>query len=365
VARRSPSLLILTIGGLVLSAVYGYTRLYAPDAHCGEDRSFLPEHGSLVPDAATRYPAAAPPPCARNRHGEQEGLGGGVIATHWFVEAAGIAWHFVTAGDEGGMPVVLLHGFPESWWAFHHQIEALARAGYHPIAIDVIPYGQSDKRTELDYRYPAIAAGILALLDRIGVDRFDLVAHDRGSVVGDHLIAQPRAVGRVERYVRMQQSADRTRGRPGPPNQLMGSSAGTLLYKSRRFPTLVYHGQLVARPIPETTIQRIDYEFKYQGIAEAAPLSFRTTSSDQELIDRLEGLFARMTMPVLFLQGRLDPGQQPGEYFRVGESVAHGKLEFVEAGHFLHLEAPELVNAAMLAFLSAPDADAVHPSSVE
>jgi hypothetical protein len=71
VARRSPSLLVLSIGGLVLSAVYGYTRLYAPDAHCGADRAFLPEHGSLVVDAATRYPAAAPPPCSRNRHGEQ------------------------------------------------------------------------------------------------------------------------------------------------------------------------------------------------------------------------------------------------------------------------------------------------------
>jgi pimeloyl-ACP methyl ester carboxylesterase len=356
--------LILSIGGLVLSAVYGYTRLYAPDAHCGADRPFLPERGALVHDAATRYPAAPAPPCARNRHGEQEKLGE-VTATHWFVEAGGIKWHFVTAGDDVGTPVVLLHGFPESWWAFHHQIEALAGAGYQPIAIDVIPYGQSDKRTDLDYRYPAIAAGVLALLDRIGVDHFDLIAHDRGSVVGDHLIAQPGARGRVDRYVRMQQSADRTRDEPGPPHRLMGSPAGTLVYQSRRFPAMVYHGQMVARPIPEDTIRRIDYEFKYEGIAQAAPLSFRTTSSDQELVDRLEGLFAKMTMPVLFLQGRLDPGQQPGEYFRVGESVARGKLDFIEAGHFIHLEAPEQVNAAILTFLSERTADTVGPPPVE
>jgi pimeloyl-ACP methyl ester carboxylesterase len=369
VARRPTSLLILTIGGLILIAVYGYTRLYAPDSHCGAERSFLPEHGPIVSDAGRRYPPAQPPPCARNRHGEQERLGR-VVATHWFVEAAGITWHFVTAGDDaassiaGGSrpPVVLLHGFPESWWAFHHQIEALALAGYPAIAIDVIPYGQSDKRTDLDYRYPAIAAGVLALLDRIGVDHFDLVAHDRGSVVGDHLIAQSGAAGRVDRYVRMQQSADRTRDQPGPPSRLMGSPAGTLLYQSRRFPTMVYHGQLVARPIPEAAIQRLDYEFKYQGIADAAPLSFRTTSSDRELIDRLQGLLAKMTMPVLFLQGRLDPGQQPGEYFRVGEAVAQGELQFVEAGHFPHLETPELVNAAVLEFLSRSRVTAADPS---
>ncbi len=364
-ARRPTSLLILTIGGLILTAVYGYTRLYAPDSHCGADRSFLPEHGPIVPDAGSRYPPAATPPCARNRHGEQERLGQ-VTATHWFVEAAGITWHFVSAGDEvpsavasgSRPPVVLLHGFPESWWAFHHQIEALASAGYRAIAIDVIPFGQSDKRTDLDYSYPAIAAGVLALLDRIGVERFAVVAHDRGCVVGDHLIALGGAAGRVDRYVRMQQSADRTRGGPGPSHRLMGSAAGAFLYQSRRFPTMVYHGQLVARPIPEATIKRLDYEFKYEGIAAAAPLSFRTTSSDRELIDRLEGLFPKMTMPVLFLQGRLDPGQRPGEYFRVGESVARGRLEFIEAGHFLHLEAPELVNAAMLAFLAEETASA-------
>ena len=161
--------------------------------------------------------------------------------------------------------MVFLHGFPESWWAFHHQIEALALAGYPVIAIDVIPYGQSDKRTDLDYRYPAIATGVLALLDRIGVDHFDLVAHDRGSVVGDHLIAQSGAAGRVDRYVRMQQSADRNRDEPGPPNRLMGSPAGAFLYQSRRFPTMVYHGQLVARRIPEAVIQRTRLRVQVSG----------------------------------------------------------------------------------------------------
>jgi pimeloyl-ACP methyl ester carboxylesterase len=361
VASRSTSLLVGAVGVFVLGVLLTYVRVYAPNPHCGEERSFLPAPGAVVQDAASRYPPATPPPCARNRHGEQEPLGS-TLATHWFVAAGGITWHFVTAGDEvlgppqaagERLPVVLLHGFPESWWAFHHQIEALAAAGRPAIAIDLIPYGQSDKRLDLDYRYPAIAAGVLALLDRIGVDRFHLVAHDRGSVVGDHLIALPGATGRVERYVRMQQSGNRPHGEPRPPHRLMASPAGTLLYKSRRFPSLVYHGRLVARPIPEAAINRLDYEFKYQGIAEAAPLSFRGTSFDLELVDRLEGLFAKMTMPVLFLQGRLDPGQHPDEYFRVGEAVAQGELQFIEAGHFLHLEAPELVNAAMLSFLSA------------
>jgi pimeloyl-ACP methyl ester carboxylesterase len=59
-----------------------------------------------------------------------------------------------------------------------------------------------------------------------------------------------------------------------------------------------------------------------------------------------------MTMPVLFLQGRLDPGQRPEDFFRVEEAIADGTLQFVEAGHYPHLEAPEKVNEAVLAFLA-------------
>ena len=361
---RAATLLVAALGGVVLAAFLAYSRAYAPNPHCGEDRSFLPERGAVGRAPGRRYPQAQPPLCTRNRHGETERVGR-VTAVHWFVEAAGVTWHFVTAGGPassagrgpgasagGGLPVVLLHGFPGSWWAFHHQIEALAEAGYLAIAIDVVPYGQSEKRPDLDYSHPAIAASVLQLLDRIGVERFHLVAHDRGSVIGDYLIALPRARGRVERYVRMQQSADRTQGVREPPHQLMGSAAATLLYRSRRFPALVYRGRLVALRIPGEDVRRLDYEFKYRGIAEAAPASFRAASFDQELIDRRERLFAKMTMPVLFLQGRLDPGQRPEEYFRVTEAVANGTLQFVEAGHFPHLEAPAAVNEAILSFLA-------------
>jgi pimeloyl-ACP methyl ester carboxylesterase len=365
-ASRTATLAVFALGGLLVASALAYSRIYAPNPHCGDDRPFLPERGRVVRGAAHSYPPATPPPCARNRHGEEEAVGSIEVA-HWFVEAAGITWHFVTAGeppapDTGAPPVVLLHGFPESWWAFHHQIEALAAAGYHTIAIDVIPYGQSDKRLDLDYRYPAIAAGLLELLDRLRVERFQLVTHDRGTVIGDHLAALPDAEGRVVRYVRMQQSASRPRGE-SPPHQLMGSPMGTLLYRSRRFPALVYRGRLVALPIAGDVVRRLDYEFKYRGIAEAAPLSFATTSFDQELVDRRERLFARLTMPVLFLQGRLDPGQHPEEYFRVADTVADGELRFVEAGHFLHLEAPAAVNEAILDFLGTADVTTRPPAS--
>ncbi|MEM7335000.1 MAG: hypothetical protein AAF490_23185, partial [Chloroflexota bacterium] len=68
-----------------------------------------------------RYPQPAEYPLgAENAHGEIEMLGD-VEATHWYADADGITWHFVTAGDPSNEPFVLVHGFPESWYTFHNQ----------------------------------------------------------------------------------------------------------------------------------------------------------------------------------------------------------------------------------------------------
>ena len=69
----------------------------------------------------------------------------------------------------------------------------------------------------------------------------------------------------------------------------------------------------------------------------------------------MNGLFAAMTMPVLFLQGRLDPGQQPHEYETVTREAADGHLEFLDAGHFPHLARPALATAAIRKFLARTD----------
>lgn len=62
-----------------------------------------------------------------------------------------------------------------------------------------------------------------------------------------------------------------------------------------------------------------------------------------------------MTMPLLFLQGRLDPGQQPHEYETVTREVADGHLEFLDTGYCPHLEWPALVTAAIRKFLARTD----------
>ena len=62
-----------------------------------------------------------------------------------WLSGAGVRLHAVTAGDPAAPPVVLLHGFPEFWYGWRHQIGPLAAAGLRVIALDQRGYNWSDK----------------------------------------------------------------------------------------------------------------------------------------------------------------------------------------------------------------------------
>ena len=108
----------------------------------------------------------------------------------------GIKWHWAEAGD--GDPVILLHGIPESWKCWKHQIPKLATQ-FKVYAIDLKGYGLSDKK-EGDYSMNNVASEILDLLDHLKISSFRLAGHDWGVAISDNIIDQ--APERVERYIR-------------------------------------------------------------------------------------------------------------------------------------------------------------------
>ena len=326
----------------LLNCIYGLLR---PDWHTGR-----PTPAPRLA-AQMRYPPTDPPPNTANLHGEIEVLTDGTEATHWYAAAAGVTWHFVTAGNPDRETVLILHGLPESWWAFHHQISELSKDRY-VVALDCKGYGQSDKRLDLDYRAATMAVETAALLDELGIDRFHIVAHDRGTVIADHMTSVPSLEGRILRYVRMQQSFNEPHGEPRPPHALFATKLGEANFKSRRIIPIIYE-QVMAAGLTPSTLKRLDYEFKFKGVAEAVRCYFKVNNFDIEHRDRHESLFAHMTMPVLILQGRWDPGQHPEEYARSSEFAADLRVEFVEANHFTHIENPVACNRAIRRFLGS------------
>ncbi|MEM8605764.1 MAG: alpha/beta fold hydrolase [Myxococcota bacterium] len=306
-----------------------------------------------------RYPGAQPPAYSSNVHGELEALNeSGADATHWFVRAANVTFHVVTAGNPEHEALLFVHGFPESWHAWHHQMADLS-LDYYVIAIDMKGYGQSDKGLELDYRARTMACEVAELMNVLGVERFNVVSHDRGAVLTDHLAAVPGMEERILRYVRMQQSGSEPHGKPLPPYKLFASQLGVRAFRSKVFPRAVFENRgLCTVALSEEELARIDFEWKVEGIAEATSNYFKTTSFDQEHADRHNDLFAHMTMPTLFLQGRHDPGQHPEEYEHVTDFVRNGYVRFVDAGHFLHREKPDAVTEAIRWLLRKPVAPA-------
>lgn len=320
------------------------------ETHCGDVKGPVPGHRSP-------YDPTTPPPCSLNRHGETEFLEG-VEMTHHFVEAEGVKWHFVTAGDRSNPALVFIHGLPESWFGFHHQVAALSDE-YYCIAVDMIGYGQSDKRLTLDMSFPGMAKSVTELLDTIGVNSFYLVTHDRGSVVGDNLTAVPGMEQRIQRWVRMQQSANEPHGYPRPPHELFGSDAGVEMFARSAMVRFNYDpaGGYVGKEIPTHIVDRIAHEWLIEGVAEAVRANFQTSNFDIELEERMRegGLKETMSMPILFLQGALDPGQKPEEYKNTAAAFGNPNNEVVileGASHFTATEQPELVSLYIRLFFA-------------
>ena len=100
------------------------------------------------------------------------------------VDVGEVTLHTVVAGPDDGDPVVLLHGFPECWYAWHGLIEPLAAAGYRVIAPDQRGYNRSDKPGPVSaYRLDALGADITGLLDAVGAADAHVVGHDWGALV--------------------------------------------------------------------------------------------------------------------------------------------------------------------------------------
>jgi pimeloyl-ACP methyl ester carboxylesterase len=83
-----------------------------------------------------------------------------------------------------GPLVILIHGWPESWYSWRHQLPALAAAGYHAVAPDMRGYGKSDKPTAVeDYDIRHLTADIVGIIDAFGEKTAVIVGHDWGSIV--------------------------------------------------------------------------------------------------------------------------------------------------------------------------------------
>ena len=96
------------------------------------------------------------------------------------VATNGISLNIAEQGE--GPLVLMLHGFPESWYSWRHQFAPLAAAGFHAVAPDMRGYGKSDKPPEISaYNQVEVVADIIGLIPALGAETAVVIGHDWGA----------------------------------------------------------------------------------------------------------------------------------------------------------------------------------------
>lgn len=102
--------------------------------------------------------------------------------THAFAENDGVKIHYVSIGE--GTPIVMIHGFPDFWYSWRHQMMPLSKAGFKVIALDLRGYNKSDKPRGVDqYAMPLLVGDVAAVVKHAGAKKAVICGHDWGGAV--------------------------------------------------------------------------------------------------------------------------------------------------------------------------------------
>lgn len=267
--------------------------------------------------------------------------------------------HYVTAGD-AGTPVLLVHGFPESWWAFHSLIPLLA-ASHRVIAVDLPGFGDSGTEPG-PYTSAAAAESLRDLVVHLGLGPVHLTGQDISGVISYRLAAEHpelvRSLTAIETALPgfgMEAFADVAHGGIWHVGFLAAPGIPEMLLAGRERAFLADYALPAMTSTPDAVTEADVDEFTR---VYSRPDGLRGTvgfySSMLTEGDDVRALAARgpLAMPVLAVDAA--PGTITGDTMaQVATDVTPVQLEGV--GHLVALEAPAALAATLLAFYDDAD----------
>lgn len=281
------------------------------------------------------------------------------IGTHRRVDVGEVGLHLVEAG--AGPLVVFLHGFPEFWYSWRHQLPAVAAAGFRAVAPDLRGYNESDRpRRVADYRTARLVADVAGLIERLGGGPAVVVGHDWGGIVA-WLVAMRRP-DLVRGLVVMNAPHPGTFPRElRRPRQLLRSWY-TFFFQLPWLPEAVLRagdyallGRALRRGPAHSTgaVRRYKAAFARPGALSAAINYYR--AAFQYRREAAEGV-RPVRGPALVVWGDRDPFLNPHVLDGLPEWAPDARVvRLPQAGHWVQNDAPEAVNRALLAFLAGLD----------
>src|SRR5215207_8941936 len=280
--------------------------------------------------------------------------------TSRYIDTAELRQHAVIGGD--GPPLLLVHGWPENWYAWRLLMPELAR-DFEVIAVDQRGIGLTDKPQD-GYDAGTLANDLVALMDALGHERFAVVGHDTGYIIGYALAADhPERVDRLA----VAEIPGPLGVNPSPPLFGLPEQINNKLWH------LAFNR--VNDPITEQLVRgREDiffgYEFAIQGGEKTLPDEVQRyyfdLYSDPDVLRGSFGLYRALdttlaqnaerknrplTMPVLAIGGAESWGEEAGNGIKpAAEDVQ--TVVISSAGHWVAEQAPEEMLTALREFLA-------------
>ncbi|WP_351231687.1 alpha/beta hydrolase [Streptomyces sp. NPDC002133] len=284
--------------------------------------------------------------------------GFGKTFTSRFIQAGGLRQHAVIGGD--GPPLLLVHGWPENWYAWRMVMPALAR-DFTVIAVDQRGIGLTEK-PKGGYDTGTLADDLVALMDALGYDRFAVAGHDTGMIISYALAADHP--DRVE-YLALAEV-------PGPPRK----EASPLLFEPAPLNNRLWHIPFnrVDHELTEKLVRGREelffgYEFDIQGgerLPDYARDYYFRLFSDPEALRGSFGFYRawdatvtqngerakrKLAMPVLAIGGSESWGPAvAGEMQKLAGDVRG--VVIPGSGHWVAEQAPKEMLAALTEFLA-------------
>ena len=254
--------------------------------------------------------------------------------------STGLRIHYAESGDPRGTPVVLVHGWPDSWYSFSRVLPLLP-ATLRLVAFDQRGFGESD-HPDTGYTIPGLAADLVALLDGLGIDRAVLVGHSYGTFV-----ARRAAIAAPERVAGL---------------ALIGTGATTKIAGADEL-------QAALRDLPDPIPEPFAREFQSGTVYRPVPTEFFDRIVEESLkiparlwpvmIDGLLGYDDTRELGVIRAPTQLLWGDHDALFSRAQQDAFLAALPaarlkvYPDTGHCPNWERPEWVAADLAAFVTA------------
>jgi pimeloyl-ACP methyl ester carboxylesterase len=269
---------------------------------------------------------------------------------HGYADSGGVKIHYAALGPKTGPVVVMVHGFPDFWYTWRSQMEALSSAGYRTVAMDLRGYNLSGQPTGVEqYDMRLLVGDVVAVIQAQGVASAIVMAHDWGGAIAWQVafhapqvvskliivnLPHPRGLAReLARNPEQQKASEYARGFQQADSHTKLSAEGLARWVTDE----------AARPKYVEAFKRSSFE---------GMMNYYRRNYPREPYREATGEVVKPQCPVLQIHGLKDWALLPGALAGTWDWVDDWTLVTIpEAGHFAQQDAPEKVNRAVLSWL--------------